>query len=629
MMLPKEILQKYWGHSSFRNSQEEIIEAVLTNKNVVALLPTGAGKSVCYQIPAMMKKGVCLVISPLISLMKDQIEQLEQKGIKALTIKSNARIDEIVSLFDNLKYGSCKFLYLSPERLQSEFILQKIKEIPINLIAVDEAHCISEWGHDFRPSYRLIENIRQTLPDVNMIALTATATKDVIRDIIKNLDLRNVSIFKKSFFRNNLAYQIFSHENKLGKLEQIFKKNPYPTIIYVNSRKKTEDISNFINAKGYSSIFYHGGMTLGDRTNAFDLWMKEEKLIIVATNAFGMGIDKPNVKVVIHLDLPTSIENYVQEAGRGGRNGQKSFSVVLQNENDIKTFKRNTLENLPTIKEIKEVHKKLYQYFQIAKGEQIELPFDFNFLAFCDTYKLKNKITSNIFLILENNRIIQIGRKFNQKSTVLFTISGKQLFHHRFNSKLSKKLIDFLLRSYGGVFQKEIKINEFNIAKRLQTNSSSIMEELKKLDESNIISYVQAGFNEELIFLLPREDDKTINRVSKNIQNYLTQQIKKTEELVSFIKNDTVCRSVQLLKYFGEKNSTNCTICDVCISNKKINSKDLHQKIINLLKKEKEISKEEIIFRLNGGEKSILIHLRYLLSKDRVGITNNNKFFIK
>ena len=308
MILPKDILKRYWGHSSFRNLQEEIINAVISKNDVFALLPTGAGKSLCYQIPALAKEGVCLVISPLISLMKDQIAQLEKKGIKALTIESKSSVDEIVTLFDNLKFGNYKLLYLSPERLNSEFILNKLKQIQVNLIAVDEAHCISEWGHDFRPSYRLIHKVREIHPDINIIALTATATKKVTKDIIENLNLKQTAIFKKSFFRENLAYQVIQNENKIGKLEKIFKKNPYPTIIYVGSRRKTEDISNLINSKGYSSTFYHGGMTSKSKSEAFNSWMKEEKLIMVATNAFGMGIDKSNVKIVVHLDLPASIE---------------------------------------------------------------------------------------------------------------------------------------------------------------------------------------------------------------------------------------------------------------------------------------------------------------------------------
>ena len=628
MTSPAQILQKYWGFSSFRDSQEDIIEAVLNKKDVVTILPTGGGKSLCYQVPGLILEGVCLVISPLISLMNDQTEQLRNNGIKALTIKSKATTDEIVSLFDNLKFGKYKFLYLSPERLQSDLVIQKIKEININLIAVDEAHCISEWGHDFRPSYRLIYKVRDILPTINMIALTATATKKVVDDIIENLNLSKTSIFKKSFYRNNLAYQIIKNENKLGKLEQIFKKNPFPTIIYVNSRKKTEDISNFINAKGYFSTFYHGGMTNESKTIAFDSWMNEDRLIMVATNAFGMGIDKPNVKVVIHLDLPASIENYVQEAGRAGRNGEKSFSVVLQNENDINSFKKNTLETIPTINEIKNVHRKLYQYFQIALGELPEVSFDFNFLKFCQTYKLSHKKTTTIFQILKKNNIIEINSKFSQKSTVIFIISSKQLIRQTFNNKLTRKLIDFILRSHGGVFQKEVKINEFDIAKRMQINSLTVKELLNKLDHLNIIDYKEASSNEDFTFLTPREDDKTINRISRSIEKYLNQQQKKSKELIYFVRNNTTCRYIQLSRYFNEKKVSKCTLCDVCISDKKNSSNSIEKDIKELFKDRKEISQDEIIFSLEHDEKAILIHLRNLLSKDKIGLTANNKFFI-
>ena len=628
MTSPAQILQKYWGYSSFRDSQEDIIEAVLNKRDVVTILPTGGGKSLCYQVPGLILEGVCLVISPLISLMNDQTEQLRNNGIKALTIKSKATTDEIVSLFDNLKFGKYKFLYLSPERLQSDLVIQKIKEININLIAVDEAHCISEWGHDFRPSYRLIYKVRDLLPNINIIALTATATKKVVDDIIENLNLSKTSIFKKSFYRNNLAYQIIKNENKLGKLEQIFKKNPFPTIIYVNSRKKTEDISNFINAKGYLSTFYHGGMTNESKTIAFDSWMNEDRLIMVATNAFGMGIDKPNVKVVIHLDLPASIENYVQEAGRAGRNGEKSFSVVLQNENDINSFKKNTLETIPTINEIKNVHRKLYQYFQIALGELPEVSFDFNFLKFCQTYKLSHKKTTTIFQILKKNSIIEINSKFSQKSTVIFIISSKQLIRQTFNNKLTRKLIDFILRSHGGVFQKEVKINEFDIAKRMQINSLTVKELLNKLDHLNIIDYKEASSNEDFTFLTPREDDKTINRISRSIEKYLNQQQKKSKELIYFIRNNTTCRYIQLSRYFNEKKVSKCTLCDVCISDKKNSSNRIEKDIKELFKDRKEISQDEIIFSLEHDEKAILIHLRNLLSKDKIGLTANNKFFI-
>ncbi len=628
MTSPFQILQKYWGHSSFRDSQEDIIEAVLNKRDVVTVLPTGGGKSLCYQVPGLILEGVCLVISPLISLMHDQTEQLKNNGIKALTIKSKATTDEIVSLFDNLKFGQYKFLYLSPERLQSDLVIQKIKEININLIAVDEAHCISEWGHDFRPSYRLIQRVRDVLPSINVIALTATATKKVIDDIIENLNFSNTSIFKKSFFRKNLAYQVIQNENKFGKLERILNKNPYPTIIYVGSRRKTEDISNLINSKGYASTFYHSGMTSDNKSKAFNLWMKEEKLIMVATNAFGMGIDKPNVKIVIHIDLPASIENYVQEAGRAGRNGEKSFSVILQNENDINSIKKNTLEAIPTINEIKNVHRKLYQYFQIALGELSEVSFDFNFLKFCQTYKLSHKKTAAIFQIFKKNNIIEINSKYSKKSTIIFTISSNRLVKQQFKNKLTRTLIDFILRSYGGIFQKEIKINEFNIAKKMQINSLTVRNELNTLNQLNILNYKEANADEELRFLIPREDDKTINRISNSIEKFLKQKIQKSEDLISFIKNNNTCRNIQLSLYFEEKKVSKCGICNVCISEKNNNSSSLEKDILELFNHKKEISQEEIIFSLDKDEKAILIHLRFLLSREIIGLTNTNKFFI-
>ena len=628
MIQPKVILQKYWGHSSFRNLQEEIIKDVISDKDVVALLPTGAGKSLCYQIPALVKKGICLVVSPLVSLMKDQIDQLDKKGIKALTIKSNSSVDEIVTLFDNLKFGNYKFLYLSPERLNSDFILNKLKQIPINLIAVDEAHCISEWGQDFRPSYRLIHKIREIHPNVNIIALTATATKKVTNDVVENLNLRKASIFKKSFFRENLAYQVIYNENKIGKLEKIFKKNPFPTIIYVGSRKKTEDLSNLINSKGYSSTFYHGGMSSSDKSKAFDSWMNEENLIMVATNAFGMGIDKSNVKIVVHLDLPSSIENYIQEAGRAGRNGEKSFSVILQNKNDIDLFKKKKLNSYPTIKEIKIVHQKLYQYFQIAKGELKEETLNFNFLKFCETYNFNYKKTATIFKILVNHSIIEVNPNYNKKSTIIFKITSRNLTKQQFNKVITKKLLDFILRGYGGVFHKEVKINEFDIAKSLQVNSSTVREELKALNTLDILEYKEANTYEELKFLLPREDDNSINRISHSIETFINQQIQKSKDLLYFIKNNTTCRNIQLSHYFDEEQVSKCNICDVCISEKKYNSSNLEKDIFELFSDKKEISQEEIIFSLDRDEKAILIHLRYLLSKNKIGITNNNKFFI-
>lgn len=630
MTQPKEVLQKYWGYESFRKPQEEIIQSVLNGNDTIALLPTGGGKSLCYQVPGVLQDGVCLVVSPLISLMRDQVASLNKRGINAIALQSKLKVDEIVALFDNLKFGNAKFLYLSPERLQSPLIIQKIKELTLNCIAVDEAHCISEWGHDFRPSYRQIKSIRTYFPDTTVIALTATATKKVIDDIRVSLELKDTQVFKKSFFRDNLAYQVFSLENKLERLLQILTKNPHPTIIYVSARKKTEELANYINTKGFKTVSYHGGMSTEDKQSSFDYWMSEERPIIVATNAFGMGIDKPNVRVVIHMDLPYSIENYIQEAGRGGRDGNKAFSVVLQNENDIAIYKKNTIEKIPDLNEIKEVHKRLYTYFHIAKGEKVETSFDFNLQEFCERYQFKSRKITGILHILKNHGIIDINHRFDTKSTVQIVVSSGELLNFNSKNQLTMKLIELLLRSYGSIFYQKVKISEFILAKTLKTTSTKIKKVLTKLHEKEIIEYKEVNSNHDLFFLLPREDDKTINRFSKSIQTYLTQQRRKAQHLIDFIRNDEVCRSQQVLAYFGESFGEPCGMCDVCIRNKRRKNKvNLSEDLISLFQPNVLLSKNEILEQIDAGEDTILIHLRNLLRRDLLGITEDNKLFLK
>lgn len=630
MTQSKEILKKYWGYESFRPPQEDIINAVLEGKDTIALLPTGGGKSLCYQVPGVLLDGICLVISPLISLMRDQVASLNKKGINAIALQSKLTVDEIVALFDNLKFGNAKFLYLSPERLQSPLIIQKIRELNINCIAVDEAHCISEWGHDFRPSYRQIKSIREYFPNTNIIALTATATKKVIKDIRKNLEMEECQVFKKSFFRDNLAYQVFTLENKQERLLSILKKNQSSTIIYVSSRKKTEELANYINTKGFKTVSYHGGMSSEDKQSSFDLWMSEERPIIVATNAFGMGIDKPNVRVVIHMDLPYSVENYIQEAGRGGRDGEKAFSVVLQNENDIITYKRNTVEKIPSIAEVKEVHKRLYKHFLIAKGEKIDTSFDFNLQEFCERYGFKSRKTTTILHILKNHGIIDINNRFDTKSTLQIKVSSNELINFTSKNQLTMQLIELILRSYGNVFHQKIKISEFILAKKLKTTSTRVKKILTKLHDKEIIEYKEVSSSHDLFFLLPREDDKTINRHSKSIKKYLELQQLKAKRLIQFVKNDEFCRSQQVLAYFGESFEKPCGMCDVCIRKKRSQKKeDIEKQLTSLLKTQEKLSKEEIIAQVDATDNTILIHLRNLLRRDIIGITTDHKLYLK
>jgi len=629
MILPKNILKEYWNHNTFREPQERIIQAVLNQKDTIALLPTGGGKSICFQVPALVKEGVCVVISPLIALMQDQVENLKKRNIKATLIKSGSSQNDIIALFDNIKFGDYKFLYISPERLQSVFIQQKLKELNISFVAIDEAHCISEWGHDFRPSYRNIKVLKELIPTINFIALTATANERVLNDIAKNLDLKNPTIFKKSFYRENLAYQIFNVEDKLLRLMQIFTKTKSPAIVYVTSRKKTEEIARFLNANNFKSSFYHGGLAAKEKQNAYQNWMTEKTKIMVATNAFGMGIDKPNVGVVIHFDLPFSLENYIQESGRAGRNENKSFAVLLKNENDILKYKELLKKGLPSILEVKEIHRKLYQYFRISTGEISEELFQFQLSEFSKKYDFSQKKVEAVLKILVNNGIVEITNTFHQKSTIIFNTSSKNVISYAINNIDTKKFIDLLLRTYTGLFKQEVKVDEFLLAKKNQTTSRHIITTLQRLHKDKILEYRRVKTDAEIQFLVPREDDRTINRFAKEIVQFLKQKEKKSEDFLAYISNQNVCRSIQILDYFDEKSTQKCGICDVCLSEKRASKEDLSSSILSLLNKKTSLTSQEIRQQLQANEKDILIHLQTLLSENKVQINHQNKYQIK
>ena len=629
MISIREILKEYWNFSSFRAPQEEIINAVLEKKDVITLLPTGGGKSICFQVPALVKEGVCLVISPLIALMQDQVENLKSRNIKATSIKSGSSQDEIIALFDHIKFGGIKFLYISPERLQATFIQQKIKELDISFVAIDEAHCISEWGHDFRPSYRNIKILKEIIPDVNFIALTATANKKVLADISSNLELSNPKIFKKSFARENLAYQVFTVDDKLLRLAQIFTKTKSPAIVYVNSRKKTEELANFLNAKKFKSSFYHGGLSAKEKQISFDNWMTERTPIMISTNAFGMGIDKPNVGVVVHFDVPFSIENYIQESGRAGRNEKKSFAVLLKNDHDIAIYKDKVKKSLPSILEVKEVHRKLYQYFRISNGEISEDYYNFNLLEFSEIYKFPPGKVDVILKILANNGVFELTNTYNQKSTIIFNSSSKNVILHTINNIYTKKFINTLLRTYTGLFEQEVKVDEFLLAKKNNITSKQVIANLERLQQEEILTYNSVKTDIEIRFLVPREDDKTINRFSREISQLLKQKKKKSEDFLAYILNNKVCRSIQILDYFDEKSTNNCGICDVCLSKKRNKKKNISAEILSILKQKNLLTSQEINQHLQANEKDILIHLRQLLSENKIQINHQNKYQLK
>ena len=626
---PIQILERYWNFTSFKPLQEEIIDSVLLGEDTFALLPTGGGKSICFQVPALAMDGICIVISPLIALMKDQVKSLTQKGIKAMALTSGISYKELDTLLDNCIYGNYKFLYLSPERLQQELVQHRIKQMNVNLIAVDEAHCISQWGNDFRPSYKNIHVLRELHPSIKMIALTASARPNVVEDIIKDLDLFQPKIFKQSFARPNLAYMVFNEEDKHYQLEKILKKNKQSSIIYVRNRKFSIDISSYLESKGISSTFFHGGISNEEKENRLDDWLNNRKQVIVATNAFGMGIDKPDVKTVIHINLPDSIESYFQEAGRAGRNGDKAFAIILKYKGDEVMLKKQFLSVLPSIKLLKQVYRKLCNYFQISYGEGAYSSYEFDFNSFCQTYNFNSMIAYNALQILDRNSIISLTTQFKNNSFVQFKISGDELFFYLKKNENIGLISKSILRTYGGVFDQEVKLNIGLIASKVNTSEKDVINTLKQLESDSIISLKLGKSDTEITFIQPREDDKTINRIAKNVEDQNKLKEEQVNHVIEYINNDTVCKSIQLLTYFGESKLENCGICSVCISKKKstvhTDQNKTKELVLNALTKQN-LSSRSLMERLSSSDEIIKDILTELLEDKLIAITKSNTY---
>jgi len=629
---PIQILERYWNFTSFKPQQEDIITAVLEGEDTFALLPTGGGKSICFQIPALAKAGICIVVSPLIALMKDQVNALKNKGIKAMALTSEFKYDDVSIMLDNCIYGNYKFLYLSPERLQQEMVQDRIRQMNVNLIAVDEAHCISQWGNDFRPAYKNIAVLRQLQPSVNVIALTASATPEVVEDIIKELDFINSKIFKQSFKRENLAYMVFQSEDKFYKIEQILKKNPQSSIIYARSRKHTFDICKHLENKGFTSTYYHGGLSNNEKEKHLEDWFNNRKQVMVATNAFGMGIDKADVRTVIHVNLPESMESYFQEAGRAGRNDRKAYAVILKNKGDEQQVKNQFLSVLPTVDFIKQVYRKLCNYFQISYGEGEFLTFGFNFNSFCKTYNFNPLIAFNALQTLDRTSIISLTQQYQNKSLVMFTVSNTVLFNYLEKHEDSNIIVKTILRTYGGIFDQDTKVNTAIIARKAATNEDKVIDTLIHLESDNIISLNLTKTDAEITFLLPREDELTINRIARTIEQQNALKNKQVSSILDYINNDKVCKSKQLLSYFGEVNLENCGICSVCISGiSKLSNTDLNESIsaiISLLD-EKALSSRDIARCINIKDEHITLILKQMLEKQIVEITTTNTYKLK
>lgn len=618
------VLKKYWGFDAFRSPQDAIIQNVLEGNDTFALLPTGGGKSICYQIPALLKPGIALVVSPLVALMKDQVENLKIKDIKAIALTGGISFEETSNLLDNCQFGGYKLLYVSPERLQQEWILDRIKQLDINLVAIDEAHCISQWGHDFRPAYLKI-GLLKSFFNVPFIALTATATPRVQEDICNLLALKNPTVFKKSFARENLGYHIIYTEDKLTKLKQIFDKNPQPAIIYVRNRKACLEISNQLNQLGYSSTYYHGGLVPKEKEKNMKLWLEEKAQIMVATNAFGMGIDKPNVKTVIHLQLPENIENYYQEAGRAGRNGQKSFAILLTHQFDIKLTKDQFISVLPDKAFLKKVYQCLNTYFQIAYGEGITEIYTFNLHQFCTKYQLPTPQTFAAIQFLDRQGIITFSNENNDKVKLQFLLPSKEIIRYCSLHTKDQAIIETILRTYPGIFEQVIAINTAQIASKSIHTEEQVIQLLQKLEHQEIISLQLVSNDSKLIFNEPREDDYTINRIQKFLIQQNEQKIAQFSAMIDFVFDTKTCKSVLISNYFGETNTTNCGICSTCMKKDKIDTQTITNILIDILK-HGAFTSQELQRKTDLSSEALIFALQYLLDNTIIRVNENKKY---
>lgn len=625
-----QILQKYWKHDSFRSLQNEIIDSVLSGQDSFALMPTGGGKSVCFQIPAMMNEGICLVISPLVALMKDQVANLQNRNIKAIALTGGIRSDEMIDLLDNCQFGNYKFLYLSPERLQSDWILQRIKNLPINLITIDEAHCVSQWGHDFRPAYLKISNLKTYFPKVPFLALTATATPKVKEDIINELGLKEPQVFEKSFARKNIAYMVFEVEDKLFRIEQILRKNPQSSIIYVRNRKSCIEISSQLQSLGFKSTYYHGGLNSREKDKNMQSWMQDKVQVIVATNAFGMGIDKADVKTVIHIQLPENLENYYQEAGRSGRNGEKAFAVLLTSPSDIIQAENQFIHVLPDKKFLNEIFIRLCNFFQIAYGEGIDEKFSFNLNHFCLKYKFPVLRAYNAIQFLDRQGTITLSQEFSEKITMQFIISSKEVMRFMSLNPNDEQIILATLRTYPGIYEMQTAFNLPLIAKKSNHTESQVEAVLNKLKERQIIDYHSKNNDTTLIFNEIREDERTISRVSKYLENQNQLKKEKLKSVVQYISEHKVCKSKLILNYFGEKTNDDCGICSYCIAKKSTTTDmfKLSKKIIALLKTE-ELNSREIHNKTKSTSNDVIFAIQLLLENESIIVQSNNKYTLK
>ena len=601
------ILKQYWGFECFRSLQEEIINSALEGRDTVALMPTGGGKSLCYQIPGLAKDGLCLVISPLIALMKDQVENLRKKNITAYAIYSGMSRGEVINTLKVAANSNCKFLYVSPERLETSLFREYLPALDINLIAVDEAHCISQWGYDFRPPYLRIAALREEISNVPVLALTASATREVQNDICDKLRFKSKNIFRQSFERSNLSYSVFKVDSRINKIIEILKNVPGSGIVYCKSRKRTKEISDLISMHGISADFYHAGLTQEERNRKQEEWIKNQTRIIVCTNAFGMGIDKPDVRIVIHADSPDCLENYYQEAGRAGRDGKKAYAVLLYSENDIEELEESIQLRYPSIEEIREVYQAISNYLQIPSGIGAGQYYNFDITDFIKKFKLNSHSVLYSLKTLEQDGWLSFNEQVFLPSTVRFMTGKEYLYQSEKDYPQLEPLIKALLRSYEGVFEYQASVSENILAQLLKKEKNEIKKELVQLHNYRIIEYIPQRDTPQLLFLRNRIKAEDLSIDIKAFNNRKEKFIERIHSMVHYINETVVCRSKITASYFGDHKIKDCGICDNCLRQKSIHlSKEEFEAINNRIVssvKEQAIPAKELLQSLKGIKK--------------------------
>ena len=621
MKTPQQILKKYWGYSDFRQPQKEIIDSVLSKNDTFAILPTGGGKSLCYQIPAIAFEGMTLVISPLIALMQDQIQALIKVGISAASITSQLDFEEINEVLNQCRLGKIKLLYIAPERLQSQLFINSLNELNIDLIAIDEAHCISQWGHDFRPAYLKISDIREVIPKAPILALTATAIPKVQEEIISSLKLKNVSVFKTTLKRNNLIHKVKITQNELDDLYYELKRNPGSSIVFVRTRRQTYEIAHFLTEKGLNADFFHARLPDEEKKAKQEIWTKSDHQIMVSTNAFGMGIDKSNVRSIIHMDLPNSLEAYVQEAGRAGRDGLRSEAVLFLQTNEIEKIESIFKSNLPTRDEYEKIHRMFYTYLNIGENEKPEDKKEFVFFEFIQKFDLNKRKVHNVLSFLERKEVISIEENANL-SRVQVYINPKSFINKQ---SIQLKILEILVRKYPGILSQEMPISEFKIAKALQKSVKEIKIALNELNKKEYIHY-QSYDVKNIYFLRPRESNHIKNTLWKEFKELQLTQWKRIQDMIYYASQTEICRERLILKYFGEKAKQNCGVCDVCLKNKvEINPKE----ILNFLNDSpKDLSTITLEF-IQFPKAKVLETLEYLANEELIESVGINTYVRK